>query len=164
VWIGRAFWVATSLFSLFVVSVFWSLLADVLRDDAGKRLFGFLAAGGTLGAVVGGVTTAALVGMLGSPPLLLVSAALLEVAARAARAVSRRASADLPGQQAIDRQPVGGGWLTGIRHVLSSPYLLGIALFLLLYTIGSTFLYFLQARTRGPRPSSWPAARRWTSS
>jgi AAA family ATP:ADP antiporter len=146
VWIGRAFWVATSLFSLFVVSVFWSLLADVLRDDAGKRLFGFLAAGGTLGAVVGGVTTAGLVGALGSPPLLLVSALLLEVAARAASAVSRRASADLPGQETIDRQPVGGGWLAGIRHVLSSPYLLGIALFLLLYTIGSTFLYFVQAR------------------
>jgi ATP:ADP antiporter, AAA family len=145
-WVGRAFWVAATVFALFVVSVFWSLLADVLRDDAGKRLFGFLAAGGTLGAVVGGATTALLVEALGSAPLLLVSAALLEVAARCARAVSRRAGAELPGQERAERQPVGGGWLTGIRHVAASPYLLGIAGFLLLYTIGSTFLYFLQAR------------------
>lgn len=146
VWVGRAFWVVTSLFSLFVVSVFWSLLADVLRDDAGKRLFGFLAAGGTLGAVLGGVITAGLVGVLGTAPLLLVSAVLLEVAARSARALSRRAGADLPGQERVERQPVGGGALAGIAHVLRSPYLLGIALFLLLYTIGSTFLYLLQAR------------------
>jgi ATP:ADP antiporter, AAA family len=146
VWVGRAFWVFTSLFSLFVVSVFWSLLADVLREEAGKRLFGFLAAGGTLGAVAGGATTAGLVEAIGAPPLLLVSAVLLEVAARCARAVGGRASAGLPQQRRVDPQPVGGGALAGITHVLRSPYLLGIALFLLLYTIGSTFLYFLQAR------------------
>jgi AAA family ATP:ADP antiporter len=146
VWVGRAFWVFTSLFSLFVVSVFWSLLADVLRDDAGKRLFGFLAAGGTLGAVAGGATTAGLVEAIGAPPLLLVSAVLLEVAARCARAVGGRASAGLPEQQRVDPLPVGGGALAGISHVLRSPYLLGIALFVLLYTIGSTFLYLLQAR------------------
>jgi AAA family ATP:ADP antiporter len=146
VWIGRAFFVGATVFALFVVSVFWSLLADVLRDDAGKRLFGFLAAGGTLGAIAGGATTAGLVERLGSAPLLLVSAVLLEVAARCARRLSRRADADLPGQDGADRRPVGGGWLAGISHVLSSPYLLGLAAFLLLYTIGSTFLYFLQAR------------------
>ena len=146
VWIGRTFWVATSLFSLFVVSVFWSLLTDVLRDEAGKRLFGFLAAGGTLGAVAGGVLTAGLVERLGSAPLLLVSAVLLEAAVRLAGALTSRAGSDLPGQARIDRQPVGGGWASGITHVLRSPYLLGIALFMLLYTLGSTFLYFLQAR------------------
>lgn len=146
VWIGRVFFVVASAFALFVVSVFWSLLADVLRDGQGKRLFGFLAAGGTLGAVVGGAVTAGLVEALGTAPLLLVSAALLELAARAARALSRRAAAELPGQEGVERQPVGGGWLAGMAHVARSPYLLGIAGFLLLYTLGSTFLYFLQAR------------------
>ena len=105
-----------------------------------------IAAGATLGGICGGALTATLVGRLGSAPLLLVSALLLEGAARAAAALGRRAGRDLPGQARIEGEPVGGGALAGIARVARSPYLVGIALFLLLYTVGSTFLYVLQAR------------------
>jgi len=143
---GRVFFVWTSVFNLFVVSVFWALVADVFREEQGRRLFGLIAAGVTLGGICGGALTALLVGRLGSAPLLLVSALLLEGAARAAAALGRRAGRDLPGQARLDGAPLGGDALAGIRRVLGSPYLIGIALFLLLYTVGSTFLYVLQAR------------------
>ncbi len=146
VWIGRGFFIWSSLFTLFVVSLFWSFVVDLFREEAGRRLFGLLAAGGTLGAIAGASATAFLVERLGSAPLLLLSAALLEVSIRLAAALGSSAESDLPGQARAGRQPVGGGWFAGITEVARSPYLLGIGCFLVLYTIGSTFLYLLQAR------------------
>jgi AAA family ATP:ADP antiporter len=144
VWIGRAFFVWTSVFNLFVISVFWSFMADVFRTDQGRRIYGLLAAGGTLGGIAGGAATAGLVEAFGSAPLLLLSAVLLEAAAACARRLGRRAGAASPEQARAEREAVGGGPLAGLAHVARSPYLLGLCLFLFLYTIGSTFLYFLQ--------------------
>jgi AAA family ATP:ADP antiporter len=152
VWVGRVFFVWTSVFNLFVVSVFWSLMADVYRPAQGQRLFGLIAVGGTLGSILGASITSGLAHVLSATGLLLASAVLLELAARSADALDRqqeavRAASD---EAAPDRRPasedvIGGGVLEGIRRVLRSPYLLGIALFMLLYTITSTFLYFQQA-------------------
>lgn len=144
VWIGRVFFVWTSVFNLFVVSVFWSFMADVFRSEQGRRIYGLLAAGGTLGSLAGGAVTAGLVEALGSAPLLLVSALLLEAAGACARSLGRRAGAASPEQARAEREAIGGGPLAGLAHVAASPYLLGLCLFLFLYTIGSTFLYFLQ--------------------
>lgn len=146
VWVGRVFFVWTTVFSLFVVSVFWSFMADLFRPDQGKRLFGAIAAGGTLGGLVGGAVTAGLAERLGTAPLLLVSVVLLEAAVQCVRALGRRAGEVIPGQATAAREPLGGSLWAGITHVAKSPYLAGICLFLLLYTIGSTFLYFLQAQ------------------
>src|SRR5881398_876082 len=71
IWIGRAFFVWTSVFNLFVVSVFWAFMVDVFNSDQGKRLFGFISVGGTLGAIVGAAITASLVRKIGSINLLL---------------------------------------------------------------------------------------------
>jgi AAA family ATP:ADP antiporter len=143
-WLGRVFFVWASVFALFVVSVFWAFLDDLFHVEQGKRLFGFVAAGGTLGSVAGSAVTAGLVERLGEAPLLLVSAVLLEAAVLCVRALGRRAGAREPDQARAEREPVGGGLFSGVAHVLRSRYLLGICAFFFLYTIGSTFLYFLQ--------------------
>ncbi len=144
VWIGRVFFVWTSVFNLFVVSVFWSYMADVFKTEQARRIYGLLAAGGTLGGIAGGAITAGFVQSFGAAPLLIVSALLLEGAALCARLLGREASEASPDQARAEREAVGGGPLAGLAHVLSSPYLLGLCGFLFLYTIGSTFLYFLQ--------------------
>jgi len=143
VWIGRAFFVWTSVFNLFVVSVFWCFMADIFRSGQGKRLFGFIGVGGTLGAIVGSGTTALLARRIGTVNLLLVSAVLLEAAVMMVlqfpiAAASGRASS---ASEQFDRAPIGGSMWAGLTSVLKSPYLAGIAVFLILYTVGNTFLY-----------------------
>lgn len=161
VWIGRVFFIWTSVFNLFVVSVFWSFMADIFRPGQGKRLFGIVAVGGTVGAVLGSTITTALAKPLGSINLLLVSALILELAARASRALDERepllraadaasdASTSPSRTVAADAKGnadtvIGGGVLDGVKHVLKSPYLIGIAVLMLCFTIASTFLYFQQ--------------------
>ncbi len=152
VWVGRVFFIWTSVFNLFVVSVFWSLMADLYHPTQSARLFGLVAVGGTLGSVMGASLTSGLSHFLSAATLLLVSAALLEIAAWSARAVDGQADnlasagwhGELDATPSKERQ-IGGGVLDGIRDVVRSPYLLGIALLLLFFTITSTFLYFQQA-------------------
>ncbi len=150
VWAGRIFFVWTSVFNLFVVAVFWSLMADLYRSSQGQRLFGLVAVGGTLGSILGASITAGLSHVLSPASLLLVSALLLEIAARSSRALDREEGvlARAAGGDVVARSSedvIGGGALEGIRDVARSPYLLGIAALMLLFTITSTFLYFQQA-------------------
>ena len=137
-WLGRAFFIWLSVFNLFVVSVFWALMVDVFDSEQGKRLFGFIAAGATLGAIAGSTITVSLVRELGATTLFFASILLLELAVFAVRRLS-------PKRQAAEEAPIGGSVLAGISHTLRSPYLLNVCLFLLLFTVSSTFLYFQQA-------------------
>jgi len=149
IWAGRVFFVWTSVFNLFVVSIFWSLMADLFRPDQAARLFGFVAVGGTVGAVIGSSTTALLASRITPTNLLLLSAILLGVAMVAAQRLMSSAPRSEKGKNqsagSEETQPVGGGVLDGIRTVFSSSYLLGIVGYMLLYTITATFLYFQQA-------------------
>ncbi len=122
--VARVFFVWISVFNLFAVSVFWSFMADTFSAEQGKRLFGFIAAGGSAGALAGPAFTVALAAALG-PVNLLIAAALLPGARTAA--------------------PIGGGWLAGFALLARSPYLAGIALWVLLLSLCGTFLYFQQA-------------------
>ena len=144
-WVGRAFYVWTSVFNLFVVSVFWATLVDLFTQEQGKRLFGFVAAGATIGGIVGSSLTASLVSVLGTGALLLVSALLLELAVTSMRRLAREAVVGNALQVARDREVIGGGVLAGLSHSLRSPYLLAISGYMALFTILSTFLYFQQA-------------------
>ncbi|MEY3666989.1 MAG: hypothetical protein RL572_529 [Pseudomonadota bacterium] len=167
VWIGRIFFIWVSIYNLFVISVFWSFMTDIYRSAQSKRLFGVLAVGGTIGAMTGSGITSALVQALGPVNLLLISALMLEAAARVSGALEKAEQGlavaglqdeqlDADGgtndpearirQQVADKQQevIGGGVLDGVRDVLRSPYLLGIALLMLLFTITSTYLYFMQ--------------------
>jgi len=145
IWVGRIFFVWTSIFNLFVVSIFWSLMADLFRPVQAKRLFGFVAVGGTGGAVAGSATTAFLASRITPTNLLLLSVALLVLAAIAANRLMATAPEPEARDAGGDDRPLGGGVLDGIRTVCTSPYLLGIAGYMLLYTITATFLYFQQA-------------------
>jgi len=146
VWIGRFFFIWISVFNLFVVSIFWSMVVDIFSPEQGKRLFGFIAAGATVGAIVGSSVTATLAQKV-QPALLMVGAAvLLEVSTWCVRRLSRLSTtmSDRP-QRAREEEPIGGGVMSGFVDAIRSPYLLNTAIFLLLYAITSTFLYFSQA-------------------
>jgi AAA family ATP:ADP antiporter len=146
IWIGRVFFIWVSVYNLFVVSIFWQLNVDLFSPEQGKRLFGFLAAGATIGALVGSTVTASLARHVPATALLLGAAVLLEVAVFAAGRLSRLSPSlhHRPGGETAER-PIGGSILAGITHAVSSLYLLNVSLFLLLFAITSTVLYFQQA-------------------
>ncbi|MCC6473141.1 MAG: MFS transporter [Burkholderiales bacterium] len=150
--LARVFFVWVSVFNLFAVSVFWSFMADSFTSEQGKRLFGFIAAGGSLGALAGPALTVWLVGILGPVKLLLVAAVFLELAvlcaARLAAAGTRPAAtggASDGGGAARSEKEIGGGALQGLVLLARSPYLAGIAAWVFLLSLAGTFLYFQQA-------------------
>ncbi len=145
VWVGGVFFVWTSVFNLFVVSVFWAFIVDVFSREQGTRLFGFVAAGATIGAMTGSAITAFLVEGLGATRLLLVSVVLLEAAVLAMRRLSHIAPAlQTTSGAARETAPIGGGMMAGFSRAISSPYLLNVSVYMLLYSITSTVLYFQQ--------------------
>ncbi|MGH7767209.1 MAG: NTP/NDP exchange transporter [Candidatus Binatia bacterium] len=150
IWVGRVFFIWTSVFNLFVISIFWALMVDVFDSEQGKRLFGFIAAGATLGGILGSSLTAGLAEQVGPVYLLIVSAGLLEIAVFSARRLSHHSEALSSNPSAAGGEaPVGGNILAGVTHALGSPYLLNISFYMLLYAITSTFLYFEQAAVVG---------------
>jgi AAA family ATP:ADP antiporter len=144
-WIGRFFYWWVSVFSVFAVSLFWAVMTDVFRSEQGRRLFGVIGAGGTLGGLAGSSLTTWVAEAFGILPLLIISALLLEIGLRLMRALMARAARHDETQRQREREVIGGSALAGFRLMLGSPYLMGICGFMALYTIGSTFLYFLQA-------------------
>jgi len=151
IWVGRVFFIWASVFNLFVVSVFWQFMVDVFTSEQGKRLFGFLAGAATVGGIVGSTLTASAVEHVGVPALLLGAALLLEVGvfcvrrlARVSGAMQTRAAA-AAAPRVADDQTIGGGVLAGVLNAIQSPYLLGICVYMLLYSSLSTFLYVQQA-------------------
>lgn len=139
-WVARVFFVWVSVFNLFVVSVFWSFMVDVFNEEQGKRLFGFIAAGGTLGAIAGPALTVGLAQMLGPIHLLLISALLLSVTIFCVQRLGRLAHIRGAGTHAAE-QALGGSIWAGLIDVARSPYLLGICFYLFCYTMTSTLLY-----------------------
>lgn len=145
IWIGRAFFIWISIFNLFVVSVFWALIVDIFSTEQGKRLFGFIAAGATIGAIAGSGLTASLARSVPVTFLLIGSVLLLEVAVYSVRHLSQLAGTlDAEPASAAD-QAIGGNVLAGITHPFKSAYLLNVGVFILLFGITATFLYFQQA-------------------
>jgi ATP:ADP antiporter, AAA family len=146
VWIGRFFFIWISVFNLFVVSIFWAMVVDIFTSEQGKRLFGFIAAGATLGAIGGSAITASLATYVSTPFLMIGAALLLEISIFCVRRLSRL-SATMSERPHPERAevPIGGTVMSGFVKTLSSPYLLNTGIFLLLYAITSTLLYFDQA-------------------
>ena len=144
--VARAFFVWVSLFNLFVVSVFWSFMADIFGNEQGRRLFGFIAAGGSAGALLGPSLAATLAVPLGPTNLLPVAALFLGAAVLCIR---RLLAATQPNGshkgRGEDTAAIGGGVFAGVTEVAGSPYLIGICVYMVLYTTTSTFLYFEQA-------------------
>jgi len=152
VWVARVFFVWISVFNLFVISIFWSVLADCFSNAQGRRLFGFIAAGGTAGTFVGPALAASMATTLGPVALTLGAALLLELALQCFRRLYPREGeaprAQEPGAATArgDDRPIGGSVFAGLALIARSPYLLGLCGYLLLHTTAATFLYFEQGR------------------
>jgi AAA family ATP:ADP antiporter len=147
-WIARVYFIWVSVFNLFVVAVFWSLMADVFTREQAGRLFGFIAAGLSLGGLFGPFLGKQLVEPIGTINLLLVSAVLLAIGLGFMLAVlawHRRHGVQDASTAAVDPDArLGGGALAAFVQVARSPYLALIAVFVLLLTWVSTFLYLEQ--------------------
>ncbi len=146
VWIARAFYIWLSVMNLFVISMAWSLMADLFEPERSHRLFGPMAAGASLGGLIGPLISGALVASLGESGLLFLSAALLLSTLVCVRYLLRWRDRLGPRTDAASPERIGGSIWAGLTLILRSPYLLAIAGFVLLLTTASTFLYFEQAR------------------
>ena len=146
-WLATTFFVWSSVFNLFIVSLFWCLMSDLWRTDQAKRLYGFIAAGGSVGALSGPLLTQAFVGRVGPANLLLFSALFLIVATAAALVLRRLFTGVVGGQ--TDMEPIGRGVLSGAVRVWQSPLLFRIALWVLLANLVSTLFYLEQSRIVG---------------
>jgi AAA family ATP:ADP antiporter len=130
-------------FNLFAVAVFWSFMADLFTSEQGKRLFGFIGAGGTAGGLLGPAITIVLSVPLGPANLLLAAIVFLELAVFCAHRLERSANAPQGSQR--DDRPVGGSAFAGLPELIRSPYLLGVGAWVSLLSFGATILYFAQA-------------------
>jgi AAA family ATP:ADP antiporter len=140
VWLGKVFFVWVSVYNLFIVSVFWSLAADVFTPEQGQRLFGPIAAGGTAGALIGPLVTTSLVERIGVDGMVLLSAGMLEAAVACAIALDR-----VGGQGEGADRPVGGNPFAGLARVARSSTLRTIGLYVVFVSVAATFLYLQQA-------------------
>ena len=144
-WIARIFFVWLSVFNLFVVSVFWSVMADLFRPEQGVRLFGIIAAGGSTGALAGPLLTTGLTLILPIPWLMVVSAGFLLLCLGCVLRLESWCQAKTVAH-AETGEALGGGPWSGVRLVWSSPYLLGVCGYLGLLTMTATVLYLEQVR------------------
>lgn len=143
--LDKAFYLWVSLFSLFHISVFWSFMADTFSKQQATRLFAFIGAGASAGGIVGPATASLLVGDLGTDALLLIASAMVALTLPLVHWLQRLKLTDLHNQGvAVDTSnlAIGGNPLAGFSEFLQSRYLLGIGLFLFLYTAISAFVYF----------------------
>ncbi|MDX1499335.1 MAG: MFS transporter [Woeseiaceae bacterium] len=147
VWLGRMFFVWISVFNLFVVSVFWSFMADIYTREQGRRLFGLLSSGGSIGALLGGIATSLLVTRIGFQNLFPLSALLLLFAIFCIRRLGAWTSAEQSGPSATVADhagSLGGGVLSGVTHATSSNYFRAIAAASIIASLLGTALYFFR--------------------
>lgn len=152
-WVTRTFFVWVNVFNMFIVSLFWSFMNDVYSRAQTKRLFAFIAAGGTAGAISGPIITALLVERFGIGYLLLISAIVLSCSLFCINWLIRWKNEDFEESESSDLKPTArkvrnaalkGGALDGLFLVVKSPYLLGIGLFIVLYSVSIVFVTIQQ--------------------
>jgi len=140
----QIFYVWVSVFSLLNISVFWSFMADIYSKQQATRLFGFIAAGSSLGAIFGPTISLLLASKIGSYNLILISASLLIIPVLIASVLEKVKTSDL-GTQGLNQgydKPLGANILSGFKEFALNRLLLGIGIFIVLYTGISTFVYF----------------------
>ncbi len=164
--VDKSFYVWVSLFSLFHISVFWTFMADTFSQQQSKRLFAFIGAGASVGAIGGPAMATALAGTGNTDPLLLIAATTVLLTLPLVAWVQRLKSQDMGNVNVSatdkDFDYLGGNPLAGFGDFISSPYLLGIGLFIFLYTAIGSFVYFelknlLADYSRAERTQIWAA-------
>src|SRR3974390_1801712 len=141
--VARIFFVWVSVFNLFAVAVFWSFMADLFTAEQGKRLFGFIGAGGTAGALLGPAITIWLSVPLGPVNLLIAAALFLEAAVFCVHRLE--GTAPPHADAGAEPQLIGGGAFAALPGLVRSPYLLGLGVWVSLLSFGATIVYFEQA-------------------
>jgi ATP:ADP antiporter, AAA family len=142
--VARVFYVWVSVFNLFAVAVFWSFMADMFTADQGKRLFGFIGAGGTAGGILGPLITIWLSGPLGPVNLLVIAIILLEAAVFCVYRLERASTVHVGAKREQQQERLGGSAFAALPELFRSPYLLGIAAWISLQSFCATILYFEQ--------------------
>jgi len=148
VWTGRAFYVWVSVFNLFNTAIFWAFMTDLFTVEQGKRLYAFIAVGGTLGAIVGAYITKNLIRGMGPANLVAISATLFAIVCFIVRFFPNnftQVNKTAPARE----EPIGGTAWSGITHIVRSPYMFGLAAAIMLYTSTSTWAYFQQTTLAG---------------
>ena len=144
----RAFFIWVNVFNMFIVSLFWSFMNDLFTREQSKRLFAFIAAGGTAGAICGPIITTSLVNTVGLGPLLVISASVLAGSVLCINWLIRWPNTDLDDTGNIRKSnnaALKGGMLDAFKLIIKSPYLLAICLFIALYSMSITFVEIQQA-------------------
>ena len=147
--VARAFFIWTTVFSVFTVSIFWTFMADLYSSEQSKRLFGFIGAGGSIGSILGPLIVKQLVGPIGVANLLLVASGMLVLAVvcanrlEGAAAEAQAATKGFVSASASRPPPVGGGMFDGFGLLFKSGYLGGIGVWVFLLSFAGTFLYFI---------------------
>jgi AAA family ATP:ADP antiporter len=145
-WVARGFFVWLSVFNLFIVSVFWSFMADLFTPEQGARLFGVIAAGGSSGALLGPLFTTGLTFIFPIPVLMVASSMFLGICIGCVYRLERWGRTQTIHHRQQQGEPLRGSLLAGVRLTFSSPYLLGICGYLTVLTMTATFLYLEQTR------------------
>ena len=148
VWLGRVFFIWVSIFNLYVVAVFWSFMADIFSRGQGRRLFGPISAGGSFGALLGGLATLKLAPQIGFESMMPISAILLCVGIfciiRLRHWVEVEHESDLEHTAASSR-PLGGSSFAGITSVFKTRFLAAIAVVSVIASLLGTAIYMVRA-------------------
>lgn len=150
--VDKAFYLWVSVFSLYHLSVFWTFMADLYTKEQSNRLFAFIAAGASLGALVGPLIPGFFAESLGTE-LMLIAALLLVVPIGLCFYLDRLKVTDLHNESVqvyLSKVQIGGNPLAGFKMFVTNPYLLGIGAFLLFYTALGSFVYFAQTDVLRP--------------
>lgn len=145
VWAGRLFYVWTTVFNLFVVSVFWSFMSEIWQETDGRRFFGVIAAGGSFGGLLGPLLTKALVGTVGIAGIAFIAAGLLACTIVVILLLTQEKSEPTLAAPKL-KQAVGGNMFAGLSLLLRSPFLLGIAALMIAGSLLGMFVYIEMAR------------------
>jgi ATP:ADP antiporter, AAA family len=140
--LARSFFVWVSVFNLFATTLFWAFMTDLFTAEQGKRLFGFIAVGGSLGAILGPLVPTFLVNRFSTGVFCLMSAAMFEIAAQCVRFFPTEFREQH--EVAAAEKPIGGNIWDSFTHVCRSPYLFALALFIFIYTLTNTWANFQQ--------------------
>jgi AAA family ATP:ADP antiporter len=145
-WVARGFFVWLSVFNLFIVSVFWSFMADLFTPEQGARLFGVIAAGGSSGALLGPLFTTGLTFIFPIPVLMVASSLFIGACIGCVYRLERWGRTQTIHHRPQQGEPLRGSFLAGVRLTFSSSYLLGICGYLAILTMTATVLYLEQTR------------------
>ncbi len=161
--IDKSFYVWVSVFSLFHISVFWSFMSDLFNKEQAGRLFSIIAAGASVGGLIGPSIPSFFSASMGTDNLMLLASVMLLIPIPIIFYLQSLKSTELHNQDlelTPPSEPIGGNYFAGFKMFFSNPYLLAIGLFIFLYTGISSFVYFelknlLSELSRVERTAIW---------